>query len=90
MTFLMKFGREVARLVEAVEPKCFQDTFTHELDVCARRRNRATRPLPRRDGQERGDASDPTPDKFIVQQQNIVTRWIYCELYSALNLSGVG
>ena len=63
----MKFGREVACLVEAVEPKCFQDAnITHELDVCARRRTRATRPLPRRDGQERGDASGPTPDKFIA------------------------
>ena len=84
----MKFEREVACLVEAFEPKCFQDTFTHELDVCARRRTRATRPLPRRDGQERGDASGPTSDKLIAQRKNIV---MTCSpLYSALNLSGVG
>ena len=79
----MKFGREVACLVEAVEPKCFQDTFTHELDVCARRRTRATRPLPRRYGQERGDASGPTPDKFIVQQQNVVKSWLMQTIFGA-------
>ena len=79
----MKFEREVACLVEAFEPKCFQDTFTHELDVCARRRTRATRPLPRRDGQERGDASDPTPDKCIVLQQNIVFTNLFTTIFGA-------
>jgi len=86
----MKFGREVACLVEAVEPKCFQDTVTHELDVCARRRTRATRPLPRRDGQERGDASGPTPDKFIATKISEYSDKISFALYSVLNLSGVG